>query len=214
MHISDGILTAPVVLGGFVATAVLLAFTSRHMESTDIPKLAVISAAFFVADLVHVPLGPASVHLILNGLAGVILGKRAFPALCPSIILQSLLFQHGGITTIGVNCLMLGGGALASYLIWNCRHAFHFRNNAYLFGALAGASAVFFSGTIFALAMLFSGEAFWLSAIQVMVVHAIIMLLEGIVVGSCAGYLQQTKPEILAGYRPPLPSTPKLRTSA
>jgi cobalt/nickel transport system permease protein len=41
----------------------------------------VLSATFFVASLIHVPVGPSSVHLIMSGLAGLVLGWTAFPAL-------------------------------------------------------------------------------------------------------------------------------------
>lgn len=34
------------------------------------------TAAFFVASLIHVPIGPTSVHLLLNGLLGVVVGRR------------------------------------------------------------------------------------------------------------------------------------------
>lgn len=47
------------------------------MES--IPKVGVLSSAFFVATLIHVPVGPSSIHLVLNGLMGVMLGWAAFP---------------------------------------------------------------------------------------------------------------------------------------
>jgi len=213
MHISDGILSTPVIVAGFTGTALVLAATARNLDNAEIPKLAVISATFFVADLIHVPMGLTSVHLILNGLAGVILGWRAFPALVPAIVLQALLFQHGGVTAIGVNSLMLGGGALGAYLVWECRHWFSINNRAYLFGALAGATGTFVSGIIFATAMLLTGKEFWLMAMQVLAAHIIIMVLEAMVVGSCAGFLERAKPEVLAGYRAPVPAE-KLRASA
>ena len=37
-----------------------------------------LGAAFFVASLIHVPIGFSSAHLILNGLLGVVLGWAAF----------------------------------------------------------------------------------------------------------------------------------------
>lgn len=212
MHISDGILSTPVAAAGFIGTAIVLAATTRRLDHAEMPKLAVISSAFFVADLIHVPVGISSVHLILNGLAGVMLGWRAFLALVPAIILQSILFQHGGITAIGVNCLMLGGGALVAYGVWQLRHRFTIKNKEFIFGALAGASATFSSGIIFATAMLLTGGQFWLMAMQVIAVHLIVMLLEAGVVGSSAAYIYRIKPEILAGYRPP--PLEKLRASA
>lgn len=200
MHISDGILSGPVLIGGFAATAGLLFATMRHLDSNEIPKISVMTSVFFVADLVHVPMGVTSVHLILNGLAGVILGWRAFPAILLGVILQALLLGHGGATVIGINTLMLGGGALASFVIWQQRHRYTFKNREFIFAAISGAAAIAVSGLIMASAMLSTGSQFWLMAIEVLAVHTIIMVLEALVVGSCAKFLYATRPELLAGF--------------
>src|SRR3569832_673704 len=98
MHISDGILSGPVLADGFAGTAMVAGLTLRKMDMEEIPKVSVITAVFFVASLIHVPVGPSSVHLILNGLDGVVLGWRAFPAIMLGIILQAILFGHGGVS--------------------------------------------------------------------------------------------------------------------
>ena len=78
MHISDGVLSAPVLTAGFAGTAVLAAVTMRKMEMEEVPKISVITSVFFISSLIHVPLGPTSVHLILNGLVGVVLDDVDF----------------------------------------------------------------------------------------------------------------------------------------
>jgi len=40
MHISDGILSAPVWIGGYVVTTSIVACTIRKMKPKDIPKTA------------------------------------------------------------------------------------------------------------------------------------------------------------------------------
>src|SRR3990172_2806445 len=120
MHISDGVLSPTVLAVGFGTTAVLAMATLRDVDIEEIPKIAVITAVFFVANLIHFPLGAASVHLILNGLVGIILGKRAFPAIMLAVVLHSML-GHGGGSVIGVNSAMLGGGALFAYGVWQIR---------------------------------------------------------------------------------------------
>ena len=42
-------------------------------------------------------------HLILNGLLGMLLGWAAFPSIFVALMLQAILFQYGGITVLGVN---------------------------------------------------------------------------------------------------------------
>ncbi len=207
MHISDGILTAPVLTAGFVATGVLAAATMRNMDMEEVPKISVITAVFFVASSIKVPMGPASVHLILNGLVGVVLGWRAFPAILLGLILQAIIFGHGGLTVIGVNALMMGGGGLIAYMVWQQRHRFDFKRKIFVFGALAGAVGVFSSGVILALALMTTGEAFHAVAGAVLLAHIPIMLVEAGVVGACAEFLQRVKPEILAGQAPLRPSS-------
>ena len=203
MHISDGILSAPVLGAGFAGTAVLAGVTLRKIKTEEIPKISVMSAVFFVASLIHVPLGPTSIHLILNGLVGIILGVKAFPAIMLAVTLQALLFGHGGITVIGVNSIMLGGGALVAYGVWQMRHRIPLGNRSeFIFGALAGAVGVISSGIVLALALLTTGEEFLATAEYALAAHIPIMIIEGIVVGVCASFLKRTKPEMLSGYVP------------
>jgi len=117
VHLSDGLLAWPWWAGGFALLAALLALDSLRLTDRDIPRIGVLSAAFFVASQVHLPLGGMSVHLLLNGLLGVVLRRRATLAIAVGLVLQSLLFGHGGITLIGVNgCTMAIPAVLAGYL--------------------------------------------------------------------------------------------------
>ena len=93
MHISEGVLSAPVVVTGMALTAVGTAIGLKKVDYARIAQVAILSPAFFVASLVHVPIGPANVHLILNGLMGVFLGWVAFPAILVGLILQALNSQ-------------------------------------------------------------------------------------------------------------------------
>lgn len=199
MHISDGILNAPVLAAAFAATAAVTALTLRNMDLEEIPKISVLTAVFFVASLIKIPIGPTSIHLILVGLMGVILGWRAFPAVLLGLILQALLFGHGGVTVIGVNAMMLGGGALAAALVWQQRFRFTVKKPEVMFGAIAGATGVAVSGVVLALALTTAGDAFVGTAYYVLSVHIPIVAIEAAVVGVAAGFLHKVKPEILSG---------------
>jgi cobalt/nickel transport system permease protein len=211
MHIADGIVSGPVIGAGFAVTAVLAAATMRNIDMEEIPKLSVATAVFFVANFIHIPLVVASIHLILNGLVGVILGKRAFVAIMLGVVLQSF-FGFGGVTVIGVNSVMLGGGALFAYGIWQLRNYVSIPNKEVVFGALAGALGILFSGCILALALISSGEAFLVSAQAVLGYHVVLMFIEGAVTGACVGFLAKAKPDLLAGYK--LPKLSKLVQSS
>ena len=199
MHISDGILNAPILAAGFAGTVVIAAVTLRNMDLEEIPKISVITAVFFVASLIKVPIGPTSIHLILVGLVGVVLGWRAFPAVLLGLILQALLFGHGGVTVIGINALMLGGGALAGAFVWQQRFRFKIKKTEVVFGAIAGATGVAVSGLILAGALMTAGDAFIGTAYYILAVHVPIILIEAAVVGIAAGFLHKVKPEILFG---------------
>ena len=95
MHIAEGVLSAPVLLTGAVVAAGGTSIGLKKIDYDRIMTVALLAAAFFVASLVHIPIGPASGHLLLNGLMGVILGWGAFPAILVGLFLQALLFQFG-----------------------------------------------------------------------------------------------------------------------
>ncbi|MDO9586042.1 MAG: cobalt transporter CbiM, partial [Syntrophales bacterium] len=112
MHISEGVLSAPVLVAGALLTVGGTAWGLKKMDYEKIPEVAVLSSAFFVASLIHVPVGPSSAHLILNGLVGLLLGWMAFPSILVALALQALLFQSGGFTTLGVNAFNMAAPAV------------------------------------------------------------------------------------------------------
>lgn len=199
MHIADGVLPLSSIAVGWAGTAAVTAFTLRKVPQEELPQVAVMTAGFFVASLIHVPLGPTSVHLILNGLVGIVLGWAAFPAILVGLILQALLFQHGGLLSLGANALMMGLPALLAYKIFAARRFFHFRHAAAVAGFLAGGAGVLFSGIILALWLASAGREFSAVARLALLAHLPIMVLEGLVSAAAATFLLKVKPEILEG---------------
>jgi cobalt/nickel transport system permease protein len=122
VHISDNVLATPWWLGGYALAAVLAYVGSRRLQDEEVPRIALLTAAFFIASLFHVRIPPTSVHLILNGLVGVLLGWRACLAIPVGLFLQVLLFQHGGFTTLGINTCIMAIPALLSYYLFHGLH--------------------------------------------------------------------------------------------
>ena len=116
VHLSDGAIATPWLVGGFLGAAILLALANWKHTEDWVPRIGVLAAAFFVASSIHIKLAvlPTSVHLILNGLVGVVLGRRAPLAVAIGLGLQYLLLQHGGLTTIGINACIVSVPALAA----------------------------------------------------------------------------------------------------
>jgi ABC-type Co2+ transport system permease subunit len=114
VHIADGILTWPWIAGGFGVAAILVAVGCYRISDSEVPLAALITAALFVASLIHIRVGPTSVHLLLNGLAGVLLGLRVGAAMAVALTMQAVLLGHGGFSTLGVNICVMTLPALAA----------------------------------------------------------------------------------------------------
>ncbi len=117
MHISDGILAPSVLVGGFVVGGGLAVAGLWRMRDREYPLVGIMTASFFVASLLGVPMPPTSVHLTLNSLVGITLGRRCFPAIFVALLLQAVLLGHGGITTLGVNTVMMPSGLSCGRLL-------------------------------------------------------------------------------------------------
>ncbi len=196
MHISEGMLSAPVLLTGAVLSLTGLTLGLRKIKNEDIPKVAVLSSAFFVASLIHIPIGPTSAHLVLNGLVGMLLGWAAFPAIFVGLLLQALLFQFGGLTTLGVNTFAMAMPAVLSYYVF--RTLLHKgKNTAFIGGALGGASAVLIGTLFISLALLETEKSFMGVAVTLFTMHLPIAAVEGIITGFVVLYLKKVKPEAL-----------------
>ena len=199
MHISEGVLSAPVLITGAAITAVFVGFGLKKMDYDKIPEVAILSSAFFVASLIHVPIGPSSVHLILNGIAGILLGIAAFPAILVALVLQAILFQFGGITTLGVNTLNMALPALICFCLFS--HGVKHENTVIALGSAFGCgfTSVLLGGIMVALSLVFAGESFIEVAKLVVIVHLPVMIIEGILTAFCIGFLRKVRPEILGG---------------
>jgi cobalt/nickel transport system permease protein len=195
MHISEGVLSAPVLIGGGALAA---AGTVVGLKKTDLDKVAnvgILSAAFFVASLVHVNIGPSSVHLILNGIIGLILGWAAFPAILVALFLQSIFFQFGGITALGVNTVNVALPAVLGFYVFR---PLIFKSGTVSSAAafLSGAGAVFVTAIMVAISLLFTEESFWKVTVLVVSAHVPVMIIEGIVSVFCIAFFKRVHPEI------------------
>ncbi len=200
VHISDGVLDPWLWESGWAITVVILAYTLSKMKTEDVPRLSVITAAVFVASLIHMQVGPTSVHFILNGFAGVMLGILAFPCIFVALVLQCFLFGHGGVTTIGINTVNMGVPALIAYLIFKTGTKLDIRpetkNKASLFGAIAGGLGVAIALLFLATELITTGEQFYETTVLVVTAHLPIIAIEAIFTGVLAGFIATVKPEM------------------
>jgi len=197
------VLSPQVWVSGYVITGALATYIlARKTDISEIPKLSVITAAVFVASLIHIPVGPTSVHLVLSGLAGITLGLSAFPAILVALILQAFLFQHGGITTIGINTVNMGLPALAAYGVFLAVTRTNIKGKYTIFGGLAGGIAIALGIALLSLCLLSTGEYLEYVVPYVVVAHLPVVAIEAIVVGAFAGFMVRVRPQLLKGYQP------------
>jgi len=198
MHISEGVLSPAILIGGATLAVAGVAIGMKNLEQKEIPTIGILSAAFFVASLIHVPAGPVSAHLILNGLVGLILGWKAFPAILVGLALQALLFQFGGITTLGVNTLNMALPAVICYHIFKNGLKTGMGKYTVIICAFAtGFFSVLLSGIMVGLSLYLTGEAFLPAAKLVVAAHLPVMFIEGILTTTCVLFLKKVRPEIL-----------------
>ncbi|RJP72030.1 MAG: cobalt transporter CbiM [Candidatus Abyssobacteria bacterium SURF_17] len=197
MHISEGVLSAPVLVAGGALAAAGTAYAVKKMDYDRVPQVALVSCAFFVASFIHLPVGPASVHLVLNGLAGILLGWAAFPAILVALFLQGILFQFGGLTTLGVNTLNMALPAVVCYILFGRLvrgpDTLLSASSAFACGALA----VLLGGLMLALSLVWSEESFLAVAKVALLAHLPVMVIEGIITMLIVGFLKKVKPELL-----------------
>lgn len=199
MHISEGVLSGPVLLSGAAMAAAGTAIGLKKLDYDEIARVGMLSGVFFVASLVHVPLGPTSVHLILNGIVGLLLGWAAFPAILVALALQAVFFQFGGITALGVNTVIMAVPAVAGYYAFSplLRRS---RPVALAAAFASGFMAVGIGGIIVGLALMFTEEKFFEVAVAVVAAHLPVMIIEGLVTALCVAFLKKVQPAMLPGY--------------
>ena len=197
MHISDGVLSKEVLIAGGVLAAGGTFIGLRKIDMDGIPKVAVMTAAFFVASLIHIPIGPASVHLLFIGILGILLGWTCFPAVLTGLLLQSLLFQHGGITALGVNTVNLALPALIVFLLCGPLVRSNRMWLAMTGAALAAALAILLSALCTAFALIFTGEEFTALAKLILIGHLPVMGIEALIAVFIVSLFRKVKPEML-----------------
>src|SRR5262245_10589589 len=118
VHILDGVLSVPVLVGGLALAALLALVGASRLRDEEVPRLALLTAAFFIASSIRVPVPPSSVHLLLNAPVGVLLGRRAGLAIPIGLALQAALLAHGGYLVLGVNSCVMTLPALGAWLLF------------------------------------------------------------------------------------------------
>lgn len=194
MHISDGVLSGPVSLScGLIATAGC-GYCIRQFRRTaiqaDTPRLGLVAAFIFAAQMVNFPLGfaPVSGHLIGGTLAATLLGPWGGGiAIAAVLIVQSLLMGDGALTAIGANWINMGliGSVAAAFVLNLFRSVFGNRAGLIIAAMLTAWISVTVSAAAFSLELALSTnfQSFLPILTSMILVHAVIAVGEAIITG-------------------------------
>ena len=196
MHISEGVLSGPVLAAGAVLAIAGTGIGLKKIDYDRIVHVAILASSFFVASLIHVNIGPASAHLILNGIVGLMLGFAAFPAILTALLLQAVFFQYGGLTTLGVNVVVMATPAVMSHYLFLPLLG-KSSTLTFIGGFMAGLFSILCSSLLLGAALWFTDHNFFETSLTIIAAHIPVMIIEGIVTGFCVTFLLKVYPEIL-----------------
>lgn len=197
MHLAEGVLSAPVLFVGSSFSILGIAIGLKTLDFERMPQVAVLTAAFFIAALIHIPVGPGSVHLVLHGLLGIILGWAVFPAILVALLLQAILFGFGGLSVLGINVLVFAAPAVICFYLLNAAiRRMRSKKQAIFYGMATGIIAVTFSAVIMALCLGFSGKALIPIIYLIWIAHLPVMLVEGVIISFMLHLLHQLRPQL------------------
>lgn len=197
MHISDGVLSPAMIALTSLAGVGTLIFSLRGIKTEEIPKIALMTAVFFVGSTIHIPIGPTSVHLLLTGFIGLVVGRHAAVPVFIALLLQLFLLHFGGISSLGANVLieslpaMLLGMLFQVKLVRTGNMAFF---NGFIAGFFSILGSVFLLGFVLIQSNMRFGMGPFSTITAVMVGHLPLMLIEGLITGFTIQFLVKVRP--------------------
>lgn len=195
MHLSEGLLKPEILITGAVLSSALTVYAFKTLKDEDIPKTAVLSALFFLASFIHIPIGPSSVHLVLGGIIGALLGFQAFIAIFIALFLQGLLFGFGGLTTLGINLFNLATPTLIAYVLFQLNTQTRWQKDIVWF--LIGFLPLCLSALLLSLTLTLNGELFLDAATLTFLAHLPVMAIEGFMTLLALRFIEKVAPSLL-----------------
>lgn len=199
MHIPDGFLNPSTTLTTLAASGAVLTYSLRELKqglnSHQIPLMGLLASFAFLLQLFSFPVvGGTSIHLSGVLLITLLLGPwAAFAVLSVSLLALALLFQHGGLFSLGANVLNIAGvGCFLSHVIY--RNISNQRIAIILAGLGTGLASAFLCAGELAFSDIFD---FATGLKSMTVIYTITGLIEGFVTILIVDFIRKVKPSIL-----------------
>lgn len=197
MHISDGILTVEVAATLGVVSFGFCAYALKKMQNETIAIASAMSALFFLASFIHIPLGPTQIHLLLIGIIGIFLGTLSFISITIALILQALLLGYGGITSLGANIIIMALPAFLIHHIFRLEILKKLSEKVKYF--LVGFLGLFLATLLLSAILLFAKDEYLIASFTILVANIPAMILEGVVTLFLLLYIKKSIPKLLNG---------------
>ncbi|MEA3285752.1 MAG: energy-coupling factor ABC transporter permease [Candidatus Marinimicrobia bacterium] len=200
MHIPDGFLNTPVTLVTAGISVTTLAYSIKKVNQSikpeQIPLMGLLASFVFMIQLFSFPIGVGtSIHLTGALLISILLGPLAgFIIMTVSLLALAILFQHGGIFSLGANILNMA--MVGCFIGWSIYRLIPGKRVAIV---IAGLLSGIISALLCATELSLSGMMEFSSALKTMLlIYGITGLIEGIITLFILDFLLRVKPELLA----------------
>jgi len=202
VHIAEGMLGIEICISGYAVAGGLTALALKKVKQEHALKISVMGACFFVSSLIHIPIPPTSIHLALLALIGIILGLEAVLAIGVGLFFQALMFQHGGLSTLGVNLCVMGLPAVCSALLFKpfIKKRQKQKNLLIVIGGILAALSIVLATALMALVLIAAGNEFSVLAVLFSLPQGILALIEAVITGLVLKSLLKIKPELINGF--------------
>jgi cobalt/nickel transport system permease protein len=232
MHIPDGLMDPTVSAIGWIEFLVVLGavllLAGNRVKEKNLPRVAVLSAGIFVAQMLNFPVGGGTTgHLVGGALFAIIAGPTvAIIGMTVVLLIQALMFGDGGITALGLNALnmaviapLTGWGVYTLLKTMTEKGGRSSAASGFVVGAAAWAS-VFVAAAACAAELAVSyavssgayGIAATVSVPAMLGMHAVIGVGEGIITAGVLAYLWSVLPDAITSASPTRKALPGLRT--
>jgi len=208
MHIPDGFLDISVAATTCAVSTGSVAYASNRVSKTlgekQVPLMGVMGAFIFAAQMLNFPIfGGTSGHLIGAALAAILLGPWAAVLIMTCVlVVQSLIFQDGGLLALGANVLNMAiiASFVGYYFYRGITKIIGEDGIGRVIGSFAGAwSSVFLASVACAVELWISGTSPFSIALPTMAGwHALIGIGEGLITTTVLGLVLATRRDLVA----------------
>lgn len=199
MHLTEGVAPLGVAVGGGILALAGVAIGLSRLKDDQVPRAALVAATVFVVtSVVRLPLGISSMHPVLCGLCGLLLGWSAVPVYLVCLLLQALLLQVGGLSTLGVNTVAMGTAAVGVHLFFSRALKRAGDGRIFFLGAAGGFVGVLIALACWGGALVLCGGSFLVLVKAALVPYLVLGIVEALFTGFVVSFLAKLRPDVIA----------------